>query len=119
MDPSTMVAQSGVGSAGKETNIFGNLTRDAVKKFQTKYGIASSGDENTTGYGLVGPKTRSKLAEVYDQTSPNFFLQKASETPQAKQQIINSIKAQVKILQSQLADLLDALIKQMQAELGV
>jgi len=118
MDPATMVARSGVGSSGKETNIFGNLTREAVKKFQIKYGIVSSGDENTTGFGFVGPKTRQKIAEVYNPTSPNFFLPPPPATSQQKQQQIKTLKAQIKTLQSQLADLLDALIKQMQAELG-
>lgn len=64
-DPDTRVAETGVGSAGNETNYFGSLTREAVKKFQKKYGIVSSGDESTAGYGLVGPKTRAKLAEIF------------------------------------------------------
>jgi len=52
---------------GLTTGYFGNLTRKAVQKFQEKYGIVSSGDENTTGYGLVGPKTRAKILEVLGQ----------------------------------------------------
>lgn len=46
------------------TGYFGNLTKQSVQKFQLKYGIALSGDENATGYGLVGPKTRKKLNEL-------------------------------------------------------
>ena len=46
------------------TGYFGPLTQQAVRRFQTKHDIASSGDENTTGYGLVGPKTRKKLNEL-------------------------------------------------------
>ena len=57
-DPDTAVAKSGAGSAGAETNLFGNATLRAVKKFQVKYGLAKSGD---IGYGNVGPKTRAKL----------------------------------------------------------
>ncbi|MBI3020193.1 MAG: exo-alpha-sialidase [Parcubacteria group bacterium] len=45
------------------TGYFGVLTRQAVQRFQAKNGIVSSGDEKTTGYGLVGPKTRKKLNE--------------------------------------------------------
>ena len=40
---------------------YGPKTRQAVKQFQTAEGIASSGNEWTTGYGYVGPKTRNKL----------------------------------------------------------
>ncbi len=61
-DPDTIIAESGVGSAGNETEYFGSLTEKAVQKFQEKYGLASSGDP---GYGYVGPKTRAKLQEVF------------------------------------------------------
>ena len=64
-DPDTQVALSGVGSSGNETNYFGSLTERAVQKFQAKYGIVSSGSPETTGYGRMGPKTRSKLAEIF------------------------------------------------------
>ena len=50
---------------GKVTGYFGSLTRKAVQNFQKKYGIVSSGNENTTGYGLVGPKTLAKIKEVF------------------------------------------------------
>lgn len=61
----TAVASSGVGFVGNETNYFGSLTEKAVQKFQAKYGIVSSGYPNTTGFGHVGPKTRTKLNEVF------------------------------------------------------
>ena len=48
------------------TGYFGALTRQAVQRFQVKYGLAFSGDESTTGYGLVGPKTRAKLNGLLD-----------------------------------------------------
>ena len=60
----TKVSDSGFGSRGNETTYFGSLTRNAVRRFQKKYGIVSFGDERTTGYGLVGPKTRARLQEV-------------------------------------------------------
>ncbi len=64
-DSDTRIAASGVGSPGKETNYYGSLTEAAVKKFQAKYGLASSGTPETTGYGLVGPATRAKLFTVF------------------------------------------------------
>jgi len=47
--------------AGNNTGYFGTLTRDAVRLFQRNQGIVSSGNESTTGYGMVGPKTKAKL----------------------------------------------------------
>ena len=43
---------------GRVTGYFGLLTKKAVQRFQTKYGIADEGDP---GYGFVGPKTRAKI----------------------------------------------------------
>ncbi|MBU2597318.1 MAG: peptidoglycan-binding protein [Planctomycetes bacterium] len=64
-DPDTCLVKDGVGSPGNETDYFGSLTEKAVKKFQKKYGIVSSGAPQTTGYGCVGRKTRAKLVEVF------------------------------------------------------
>ncbi len=49
---------------GLVTGYFGALTEEAVRKFQKKNGIISSGAANTTGYGLVGPKTRAALNQL-------------------------------------------------------
>src|SRR3989344_7825301 len=59
-----VIAKEGVGSKGNETNYFGSLTREAVKKFQCQHNIVCSGNEQTTGYGLLGLKTRAKLNEL-------------------------------------------------------
>ena len=64
-DPTTKVAASGAGSPGKETNYFGPATTKAVQKFQCKYGIVCSGTPKTTGYGNLGPKTRTKIQAVF------------------------------------------------------
>ena len=47
---------------GLVTGYFGSMTLKAVQKFQEKYVIASPG---VPGYGNVGPKTRTKLNELY------------------------------------------------------
>ncbi len=64
-NPDTKVASSGAGSSGKETTYFGPATTKAVQKFQCKYSIICSGMPTTTGYGNLGPKTRTKIQEVF------------------------------------------------------
>jgi hypothetical protein len=56
-----VITQTGPGSLGNETNYFGSMTREALRRFQCAKGIVCNGDEATTGYGRVGPKTRSIL----------------------------------------------------------
>lgn len=51
---SFVVAPSGVGSPGQETNIFGSKTKEAVIKYQKAKGL-------TPAIGYVGPKTRASL----------------------------------------------------------
>ena len=46
---------------GQVTGKFGGLTLAAVQRFQKKYSIAKAGDR---GYGVVGPATRAKIAEL-------------------------------------------------------
>lgn len=43
------------------TGFFGPLTEEAVKRFQVACGIIAAGDYQSTGYGRVGPKTRTAL----------------------------------------------------------
>ncbi len=56
-----VIAASGPGSPGGETNYFGSLTREAVRKLQCAKGIVCEGNESTTGYGRIGPATRAVL----------------------------------------------------------
>lgn len=44
--------------------VFGRTTRDALQSFQTAYGIVSGGDPASTGFGLTGPSTRTKINEL-------------------------------------------------------
>ena len=46
---------------GTVTGYFGMLTQDAVQRWQSAYGIVTSGGPATTGYGAVGPKTRNAI----------------------------------------------------------
>lgn len=47
--------------ADNATGYFGPATEQALQKWQAREGIVASGDANTTGYGLLGPKTRQLL----------------------------------------------------------
>lgn len=51
-DPETQVASSGNGSSGNETEYFGNLTKNALIKYQNKHSLTASGvlDEETRFY---------------------------------------------------------------------
>ena len=62
---------------GSATGYFGPLTRAAVERWQGAQGIISYGTAATTGYGVVGPKTRAaivarcnQLATVTSATAP-------------------------------------------------
>ena len=49
---------------GLVTGYFGPLTQKAMQRWQARNGIVSSGSPATTGYGVVGSKTRAKLQAV-------------------------------------------------------
>ena len=53
----------GIGLLATEsaTGYFGKFTQAAVQSYQRSHGIVSSGTPTTTGYGVVGPRTRATL----------------------------------------------------------
>lgn len=56
-------------AVGNNTGYFGALTEAAVKLFQKRNGIVSSGTPSRTGYGAVGPKTRAAIARICSSTT--------------------------------------------------
>ena len=59
-----LASLSGIYPEGLITNFYGPLTEKAVQRFQAEYGIADGGTPQTTGYGVVGVKTRAKIYEL-------------------------------------------------------
>lgn len=60
---------------GHVTAFFGALTEAAVQRWQAKYGIVSSGNAQTTGWGVVGPATRRVMSDVCRNTAPMTMAQ--------------------------------------------
>ncbi|HVO28493.1 MAG TPA: fibronectin type III domain-containing protein [Candidatus Paceibacterota bacterium] len=58
-----LIGQGDLG-AGYATGYFGSLTQAAVQKFQCSQNVVCSGNPQTTGWGLVGAKTRKALNAV-------------------------------------------------------
>ena len=57
----TFLTEQGYLSASYDTGFYGNLTVAGVQKFQCAQNIICSGSAFTTGWGLVGPRTRAAL----------------------------------------------------------
>jgi plastocyanin/peptidoglycan hydrolase-like protein with peptidoglycan-binding domain len=47
---------------GQVTGYYGTLTEAAVRRWQVKFNIVSSGDAASTGWGVTGPRTAALLA---------------------------------------------------------
>ncbi len=47
---------------GQTTGYYGALTEAAVRRWQAKFNIVSSGSPETTGYGVVGPRTAAAIS---------------------------------------------------------
>lgn len=109
------VSLDGPGSPGNETEMFGSLTRAALRKFQCAQNIACSGDEFSTGYGLAGEKTRSALAGAtpapiaQNTETTSTPATTSTDTYSAEQQAeIARLQAQIAELTKMIAELLKA-----------
>ena len=65
-----LAADASVYPEGLITGFFGPLTEQAVKRFQAKNNIVSSGSPDTTGYGVVGQKTRVAISSECSSSAP-------------------------------------------------
>lgn len=59
-----LASDSTVYPDGQIVGTYGALTEAAVKRWQVKYNVVTSGDAATTGFGAVGAKTISAIAQV-------------------------------------------------------
>lgn len=87
---------------GQVTGYIGPLTKAAIIKFQLKYGVIKSNKEQ--GAGRIGPKTRAKIKEVFEGSSPK----PSTEAPAASTPSSNasqSAKDQLQLLLKQVQDL--------------
>ena len=92
------------------TGYFGKLTEAVMQQWQSARGVVSSGTAATTGYGAVGPKTRAVLASACSPTSPKATSGTVGQgtITTANQSLIDSLLAQLKVLQEKLAQLIAA-----------
>ena len=65
-----LAKDSSIYPEGLVTGYFGTLTEKAVQRWQAKEGIVSSGTPSTSGYGLVGPRTRNALNQTCNIPQP-------------------------------------------------
>lgn len=92
---------------GTVSGYYGALTRNAVRRFQLKYGVISS--ENDLGNGRVGPKTRAKLNEIFGGSSAPVIsppsappVQQSAPAGTGNQAQINAIMQKIQEIQAQI-----------------
>lgn len=65
------------------TGFFGTMTESALKQWQKRNDIVSSGTAATTGYGAVGPRTRVAITNACNQIIQTPATSSTSTTPPA------------------------------------
>ena len=64
------LTESGDYSYPEITGFFGAVTESAVKRFQARINVVSSGLPDTTGYGAIGPRTRNLISSLSCSSRP-------------------------------------------------
>jgi chitodextrinase len=95
----SFLGEKGYFDPANATGFFGKLTEQAVKKFQCDNNIVCSGGPASTGWGVVGVKTRKTLNALYGSASVAPAVT-PSATPASQQ-----LNAQLQLLQTQLLNL--------------
>jgi peptidoglycan hydrolase-like protein with peptidoglycan-binding domain len=90
----TFLISQGYLASGNTSGYFGNLTQQAVKAFQKKQGIVSSGSPATTGYGMVGVRTRTAINKIIQSSTSSV-----STTTETPEQTLARLQALLKQLQ--------------------
>lgn len=95
---STLVASSGIASPGQETEKFGYATQDAVKRFQTIFGLTVTGK-----VGLAERLTIKLLCKDIGQAktyAENETTYKTTHTVEANQELLISTSSQMLVWQT-------------------
>ncbi len=113
------VSDSGPGSPGSETTLYGGMTRAAVQRFQCAKSIVCDGDGYSTGYGVFGPRTRSALlahtgtsesahTPVYEPQINSSSAQQTPPTASSESAEVIALRTQIAELQARIDELLAA-----------
>ena len=93
-------------SAGHATGFFGSLTQAAVQQFQCDEHVVCSGSAGTSGWGMVGAKTRAALNAVSGATSSGTGSASASSSVSSgSSPSITQLQAELQVLEAELSSL--------------
>ena len=111
------LTDTGLGSPERETTYYGFLLRSAVQNFQCKYGIVCSGSQDGNGYGVVGPKTRAKIQDVFGSgdTSVESNETGATSTPKTQKPATRTVSSKLQQQIQQMMKQLELMQKQLKA----